>query len=71
MVVVPAFTYFFTLWEGIGAKILWPKKFPPKLRKSFNQKLKFRMLFYLFKTISHLTCHLNISIAFYYLSFLS
>ena len=34
MVVVPAFTYFFTLWKGIGTKILWPKKFPPKLNKS-------------------------------------
>ena len=37
MVVVPAFTYFFTLREGIGAKLLWPKKFPPKLRKSYKQ----------------------------------
>ena len=27
------------------------------------------MLFYPFKTISHLTGHLNISITFYYLSF--
>ena len=37
MVVVPAFIYFFSLREGIGAKILWPKKFPPELRKSCKQ----------------------------------
>ena len=37
MVVVPALTYFFTLWKGIGANKLWPKKFPPKLRKSCKQ----------------------------------
>ena len=37
MAVVPAFTYFFTLWKGIEAKILWLKKFPPELRKSCKQ----------------------------------
>ena len=37
MVVVPAFTYFFTLREGIEAKLLCRKKFAPKLRKSCKQ----------------------------------
>ena len=63
MVMVPFFTYFFTLWEGIEAKIQWPKKFAPKLRKSCTQNLSSGcFMFYLFKTISHLTGHLNISI---------
>ena len=37
MVVLPPFTYFFTLREGIEAKLLCPKKFAPKLRKSCKQ----------------------------------
>ena len=69
MVVVPAFTYFFTLREGIEAKLLCPKKFSPKLRKSCKQNLSSEWYCYPFKTISHLTGHLDISITFYYLSF--
>ena len=37
MVVVPSFTYFDTLWEGIEAKLLCRKKFAPNLRKSCKQ----------------------------------
>ena len=31
------FYLFFHLREGIDAKLLWPKKFSPKLRKSCKQ----------------------------------
>ena len=46
-VLVPAFTYFFTLREGIGAKILWPKKFATKLRNHVN-KLKVQNVIFIF-----------------------
>ena len=47
MVVVPAFTYFFTLREGIGAKILWPKKFAPSLENLVN-KIKVQNIIFIF-----------------------
>ena len=69
MVIVPAFTYFFPLREGIEAKLLWPKKLAPKLRNLVNKIKVQNVIFIFFKTISHLTGHLNISVTFYYLSF--
>ena len=62
MVVEPAFTYFFTLREGIGAKILWSISFLPSLENLVNKIKVQNVFFYLFKTISHLTGHLNIVI---------
>ena len=44
MVVVPAFTY----GKEIGAKILWPKKCAPKLRKSCKQNKRSEYYFYIF-----------------------
>ena len=61
MVIEPAFTYFFPLREGIEAKLLWSKKFAPKLRNLVN-KIKVQNVILSFKTISHLTGHLNIVI---------
>ena len=48
MVVVPAFTYFFFHFTGIGAKLLWPKKFVPKLRKSCKQNKSSECFFVIF-----------------------
>ena len=47
MVIVPAFTYFFPLREGIEAKLLWPKKFAPKLRNLVN-KIKVQNVIFIF-----------------------
>ena len=49
MVVVPAFTYFTTLQEGIEAKLLWPKKFAPKLRKSCKKNKVQNVIFIFLK----------------------
>ena len=75
MVIVPAFTYFFPLREGIEAKLLWPKKFAPKLRNRVN-KIKVQNVIFIFLKQFLITfnrsfeyCHLNISVTFYYLSF--
>ena len=47
MVVEPAFTYFFTLREGIGAKILWSISFLPSLENLVN-KIKVQNVFFVF-----------------------
>ena len=67
MVVEPAFTYFFTLWEGIGAKILWSISFLPSLENLVNKINVQNVIFVLFKTFSHLTGHLNFCLLFIFL----
>ena len=47
MVVEPAFTYFFTLREGIGAKILWSISFLRSLENLVN-KIKVQNVFFIF-----------------------
>ena len=37
MVVVPAFTYFFNLWKGVGAKILWLRSLLPSSENLVNK----------------------------------
>ena len=74
MVVVPAFTYLFPLREGTEAKLLWPKKFAPKLRNLVNKIKVQNVIFVFFENNfsfnrSFEYCHLNISVTFYYLSF--
>ena len=64
MVIVPIFTYFFNLRKGIGAKILWLRSFLPSSENLVNKIKVQNVIFYLFKTISHLTGHFNISVAF-------
>ena len=65
MVIVPAFTYFFTFTGRDWGQNTVVNKLPPKLRKPCKQNQSSECYFYLFKTFSHLTGHLNISIAFY------
>ena len=61
------FYLFFTLQDWGQNTVV--NKFPPKLRKSCKQNQSSECYFYFLKTFSHLTGHLNISIAFYFLSF--
>ena len=47
MVVEPAFTYFFALRKGIGAKILWSISFLPSLENLVN-KIKVQNVIFIF-----------------------